>query len=252
MKTLSTLAVISAILFAAVQYAMGSTITFKEKDGSTTSISNAEIVSIKDGSIVIEKDKKRRSFPLSSIASYSPTDSSSAGTEKSMPGEFSDYKATILDVKAPAKGVDKDGKTSVFELEYSISRTTPEIKKIKAPYIYLYVYLPASDDSGDREVIRFCYPDAAKPKAKGYDEASILEKIKGFDRKIWDEGERDHDLKKELKNMGNEVVKFDLKGVKSRKIIAYHLEIWGNEAIAAERDWKDFDSNIAKKWWEKY
>ncbi|HBC85611.1 MAG TPA: hypothetical protein DCZ94_01525 [Lentisphaeria bacterium] len=245
-------ALISAFVLVSVHNAGAGTITFKEKDGSTTSINNAEIVSIKDGTILIEKDKKRRSFPLSSIALYSPTDSSSAGGEKSIPGEFSDIKATIMEVKSPDKGVDKDGKTSVFELEYTMSRTTPEIKKIKAPYIYLYVLLPASDDSGEREVLRFCHPDAAKPKGKGYDEAAILEKIKGFDRKIWDEGEREHNLKKELKNMGNEVIKFELKSVKSRKIIAYHLEIWGNEAIVAERDWKDFDSNVAKKWWEKY
>ena len=79
-----------------------------------------------------------------------------------------------------------------------------------------------------------------------------MEKVNGFDRKIWDESERDHNLKRELKNMGNEEVKLELKSVKSRKIIAYHVDIWGNDAIVAEKDWKDFDSNVAKKWWEKY
>ena len=52
------------------------TISFKEKDGSVTTLANVEIISIKDGSIVIEKDKKRRAFSLSSISSFSPSDTS--------------------------------------------------------------------------------------------------------------------------------------------------------------------------------
>ncbi len=252
MKKLLLLSAISAFLLAAGYFTSAGTITFKEKDGATTTISNAEIVSIKDGTIIIEKDKKRRSFPLSSIAGYSQTDSSTAGADKSMPGEFSDYKVTIINIRAPDKGLDKDGKSTTVDIEYSVSRLNPEIKKIKAPYVYLYVLLPAANDTGDREVLRFCYPEAAKPKGKGYDETAILDKVNGFDRKIWDESERDHNLKRELKNMGDEVVKFELKGVKSRKLIAYHIEIWGDSAIVAERDWKDIDSNVGKKWWERY
>jgi len=263
MNTLYTLAIICVLSLAISQGAVASTITFKEKDGSTTTISNAEIISIKDGSIVIEKDKKRRSFPLSSIASYSQTDASSAGGDKSLPGEFSDYKVTIANVKAPDKGTERVAgsgsrnsaateKTATIEVEYSLTRLNPEIKKIKAPYVYIYVLVPPNNDSGEREVLRFCFPDAAKPKGKGYDEAAIKEKVNGFDRKIIDEGERDRNLKSELKNMGDEKVKFELKGVKSRKLLAYHIEVWGTDSIVAEKDWQDFDSNVSRKWWEKY
>ncbi len=262
MKRLSLTASISIFLSVAAYCTMAGTIAFKEKDGSTTTLSNAEIVAIRDGTIIIEKDKKRRSFPLSSIASYSPTDTSSAASDKSLPGEFSDYKITIMDVKAP----DKDkmsgtstknssvagDKTATVEIEYSLTRLNPEIKKIKAPYVYIYLLLPPASDSGEREVVRYCFPDAAKPKGKGYDEAAIKEKVNGFDRKIIDESEREKDLKTELKNMGDEKVKFELKSIKNRKLIAYHIEVWGTDSIVATKDWQDFDSKVSKNWWEKY
>lgn len=228
------------------------TISFKEKDGSLTTLANVDIVSIKDGIIIVEKDKKRRSYSLSSIASFSPSDTSSAGVEKSMPGEFSDYKITISELKAPEKGADKDGKSSSFEFSYTISRTNPEISRIKVPYVYLFILVPHSVDSGEWEVLKFSYPSKAKTKGKGYDEAAILEEVKGFDRPIRDEAEHNRNLSKDLKSFGDETVKFDLKGVKSRKLLAYHIEIWGNDAIVAEKDWKDFDTKVGKKWWQRY
>ncbi|HCE42168.1 MAG TPA: hypothetical protein DET40_01300 [Lentisphaeria bacterium] len=261
MKTLSMIALISVLSFAVSQWSTASTITFKEKDGSTTTITNAEIVAIKDGSVVIEKDKKRRSFPLSSIATYSQTDATSGGTDKSLPGEFSDYKITIMDVKSPdkdrisgtsSKTSSASEKSAAVEIEYNLTRLNPEIKRIKAPYVYIYLLLPPSNDSGEREVVRYCFPDAAKPKGKGYDEAAIKEKVNGFDRRIIDEGEREQNLRTELKNMGSEKVKFDLKGIRGRRLIAYHIEVWGTDSIVAEKDWQDFDSNVSKKWWERY
>ncbi|MFA6568743.1 MAG: hypothetical protein WCS96_11070 [Victivallales bacterium] len=228
------------------------TISFKEKDGSVTTLANVDIVSIKDGTVIIEKDKKRRPYPLSSISSFSPSDTSSAGGERSIPGEFSNYKVTISEVKAPAKGADKDGKSTKFEFSYTVARTNPEISRIKIPYVYLYILVPPNSDSGEWEVLAYSYPNKAKPKGKGYDEAAILETVKKFDRPIRDETEHNRSIGNELKSFGDETVKFDLKGVKSRKLLAYHIEIWGNDSIVAEKDWKDFDAKVGAKWWQRY
>lgn len=225
------------------------TISFKEKDGSLTTLTNVDVVSVKEGIIVIEKDKKRRSYPIASVYSFSPSDTSSAGG--SIPGEFSDYKVTISEVKSPVKGSDKD-KTATFEINYSIARTNPEISRIKVPYVYLYLLVPPSGDTEEWEVLSYSYPSKAKLKSKGYDEAAILEAVNKFDRPIRDETDHHYDLNKSLKSFGGENVKFDLKSLKNRKIIAYHIEIWGNNSIVAEKNDKEFDAKVGDKWWHRY
>jgi hypothetical protein len=47
-------------------------ITFKEKDGSTTSISDVQVISVKDGMVVIEKNGRKRSFSLNQVSSFTP------------------------------------------------------------------------------------------------------------------------------------------------------------------------------------
>ena len=252
MKYKALLSILFVFSLALLIQVNAGTISFKEKDGSVTTLANVDIVSIKDGTIVVEKDKKRRAFSLSSISSFSPSDTSSAGVERSIPGEFSDYKIGLLEVKAPAKGADRDGKSASLEISYTLSRTSPEIPRIKIPYVYLYILVPASSDSGEWEVLSFSYPTKAKPKGKGYDEAAILEVVKKFDRPIRDETEHGRSLNIDLKHFGDETVKFDLKGVKSRKLLAYHVEIWGNDSIVAQKDWKDFDTKVGDKWWQRY
>ncbi len=253
MKSRLLLSILFSFSMTLLNQVNAGTISFKEKDGSVTTLANVDIVSIKDGYIVIEKDKKRRSFALGSIASFSPSDTSSAGG--SIPGEFSDYTIGTLDVKAPTKGTDKDGKSSSFEISYSVIRTNSAINRIKTPYVYLYVLVPPSNDSGEREILSFSYPSKAKPKGKGYDEAAIIEVVNKFDRPIRDETDYDRTHRTNLKSFGDETVKFDLKGVKSRRILAYHVEIWGNDSIVAKKDWEDdFSTNIRAKdkWWQKY
>ena len=245
--------VLSSILFALsltllLQVNAG-TISFKEKDGSLTTLANVEVISVKEGIIVIEKDKKRRSYPIASVYSFSPSDTASSGG--SIPGEFSDYKITIADVKLPKKISDKD-KSASFEISYSIARLNPEINRIKVPYVYLYILVPHSTDSGEWEVVSFSYPSKAKPKGKGYDDNAIREVVKGFDRPTRDETDHSRHSKIDLKSFGDEQVKFDLKSLKNRKIHAYHIEIWGNDTIAGEKNWKDFDTRAGDKWWIRY
>ncbi|MCX6983320.1 MAG: hypothetical protein NT118_01025 [Lentisphaerae bacterium] len=250
MKSKALLSILfSFSLFFLLQLNAG-TISFKEKDGKETTLANVEIVSIKDGFIVIEKDKKRRDYPLNSISSFSPSDTSSSGG--SIPGEFSDYKVLISDVKAPLKGVDKNGKSLSVEISYTVTRTNSAISRIKTPYVYLYVLVPEGNDSGEREILSFSHPSKAKPKGKGYDEAAILEVVNNFNRPTRDETERGRDFKTDFKNFGDETVTFELKSVKARKLLAYHVEIWGDTSIVAEKNWKDIDTKVGEKWWQRY
>ncbi|MFA6291310.1 MAG: hypothetical protein WC637_05975 [Victivallales bacterium] len=228
------------------------TISFKEKDGSITTLTNVTVISVKEGTIIIEKDKKRRSYSVANLHSFSPSDTSSAASDRSMPGDFSDYKITILDVKIPPKSSGKDGKSQVLEINYNLSRTSSEIPRIKVPYVYLYVLVPHGTDSGEWEVLSFAYPSKAKPKGKGYDESAILEEVKGFDRPIRNEDEHNRGMNIDLRHFGTEQVKFDLKTLKSRKLLAYYIEIWGNDSIVAQKDWKDIDTRVGEKWWLRY
>ena len=163
-------ALFTAILSAAIVTHSG-TIAFK--DGAT--LSEVEIVSIKDGEIKIRKDKKERTFKLNTISSFYSADTGSDSGE--IPGDFADYKITIDDVKMPNKGEDTKGKDEKCVVSYIITRTDSKKDKIKVPYFYLYVLSsPAPDDSdGERGRYSYYYPDNAKPKgkSKGYDEAAI-------------------------------------------------------------------------------
>lgn len=219
------------------------TITFK--DG--TRISEAEIVSIKDGKIVIRKDKKERTFDLKNIESFYGTDLGDSGS--SIPGEFADYKVNISEIKMPERGQDSKGKTEVCEIKYTISRTAGDSYRIKVPYFYLYVLTRSGDGDGDRDIYRYYRPDSAKIKGKTYDEAAILKKVNGFDRKTINLQEAH--ANNSLKNMGDREIKFELNGIDKRQIIAYRLEVWGNSERIAEKTWKAMDFKVSDRWWER-
>jgi hypothetical protein len=239
-------ALFTAILSAAIVTHSG-TIAFK--DGAT--LSEVEIVSIKDGEIKIRKDKKERTFKLNTISSFYSADTGSDSGE--IPGDFADYKITIDDVKMPNKGEDTKGKDEKCVVSYIITRTDSKKDKIKVPYFYLYVLSsPAPDDSdGERGRYSYYYPDNAKPKgkSKGYDEAAINQKVKSFDRRIVDYS--DIAAGRTVKNLGDREIKFELDKIGKRTIIAYHLEVWGNDAKVTEKDWKHSDHKIADRWWER-
>ncbi len=241
MKTLLTVFVSSFTLFFTLY---SGTITFK--DG--TRISEAEIVSIKDGRVVVKKDKKERTFELKSIESFYETDL--ADGSNAIPGKFSDYKVSVVDVKMPSRGKNKDGEKESCEIKYLITKTDAQKNKIKFPYFYLYVLSTPDKEDGERKVYSYYYPDDAKVKSKGgYDEAAIMKKVLGFDRRIVDYEEAQ--ARSSMKNMGDRDIKIELDGINNRKIIAYHLEVWGNEKKVAEKVWKDIDHKIGDHWWER-
>ncbi len=244
---------LAAIIFVAcfcASFARAGTIAFK--DG--TVLSDAEIVSISEDSIVIMKDKTKRSFPLKSLKSYSQTDLSSKIASEEFPDEFCDYSVSILDVKMPKSGENKDGQTEQCEMSYSISKHPDKAKKLKMPYFYLYVLTGRDNEAENRKIYRFCYPDQAKPKGSNYDLAATMEKVSGFDRPIWGEEDQAFMHRQEL---GGKKVKFDLKKIGERRILAYRIEVWGSKDIVAEKSETVQhlgleQIKVASKWWERY
>jgi len=231
-----------AVFLAGAVSASAGTIFFK--DGS--SLSGVTIVSISDGKMIVEKSKTRKSYPLKSIKAYYGTD---VATDGGAPDKYAEYKVSVLDLKIPKKGVDAKGKTAVVELQYSIHKEGKE-KAIKVPYAYLYILTRGKDEFSGRKVHFYYLPKKSKPKGKGYDEAAILEKVLDFGRQTWSS-----DRKNIKGGLNGRTAKFPLKGVGDKKILAWHLEIWGGkEKVVDKSGVGDFDlkgAKVGKEWWKR-
>ena len=265
--------VLVALILSAFPVLSG-TIIFK--DG--TVLTDVEIVGINDGMIVIEKDKTKKDYPLKNIKTFSKSDLSIA--DSAIPDDSLDYKITIVNVDMPEAGKNKSanipetgksnksnkidtgntsknkgGEQKNCEITYSISKIpdkNSKSKKIKIPYFYLYVLTSKKNDEEGRKVYRFCYPDKAKPKGKNYDLATIMEKVKSFDRPDLEEEEITLETKV---NLAGRTVTFNLGTIGERKVLAYHVEAWGKTDIAAEKTQNVLanvnPSSVEDKWWQK-
>ncbi len=250
MKRLKIMLLAGSAMLAFASAGFAGTVVFK--DGS--SISDAEIVSINDGAIIIQKDNKKKRYPLDSIASYSKTNTSATGEQTE---DLAPYKVSIIDIKVPKTGEDKEGNTEEFVISYSISKEKSESKRIKVPYFYLYVLISGDNETDERKILRFLWPDKAKPKGGGYDVPAIMERVQAFDRMTWGDDEDTPSLDNKI--TGREV-SFPLKKVGKRHILAYHLEIWGNTEKIAEKSEVMTQVNlnlsgnlkVGKNWWERY
>lgn len=230
-------------VFLVSQTIFAGTLIFK--DG--TKLSGIEIVSINDGEIIIEKDKAKRTYSIKKIKSYYGTDLDDSSDE--IPGEFSDYSVKILDVKIPNEGVDSKKKAEDAEIEYSIQKKGKS-PRIKVPYFYLYIITPGKNEVSGRQVHRYFYPKQAKPKGKDYDEAAIMAELNDFGRPNWNTHYRN--IKGKLQ--GNKIT-FSLKGIGKRKILAWHLEVWGNDSKIVDKTenmMHFFGSKVHKNWWKRY
>jgi len=241
------------ILYACLAAAfscMGGTILCK--DGSK--ITNIKIISIREGGIVIEKDGGKRTSPLSKIDEYFDSDIKVEGSADDVMG-YSDYTVSISDIKMPKDGKDKDGDTNNCEIIFQVIRKgDSKSNKIRAPYFYLYILVHGNNEYGNREVLRFTHPKEAKVSSKKYDKAAIMSILDSFKRpNMWIGPHSGYsDGPKALtKGAGEVKIELPLKSVKNRKILSYHLEVWGNDSIACEKDWSDFGIK-AGKWWERY
>lgn len=220
---------------------MAGTLMFK--DGY--SLSKVKIISISNGRITIEKDKGRKFYRLNSIKSYYSTDVNLSNT--SDPNDYAKYKVTVFNIKAPEKGLNSKKKPTEFTFGYNISRSKSSSKKIRAPYFYLYILTRGKDEYSHRRIYKYYKPKMAKPKGKGYDEAAILAKVNDFKRPIW------HADRKNLHGgITGRQVKFSLKGVKNRKVLAWRLEVWGDSGLVYQKDEVQYqDLKVGKKWWSR-
>ncbi|MBN1863552.1 MAG: hypothetical protein JW808_01490 [Victivallales bacterium] len=234
-----------AICVFALQFICAYPGTIIFHDGTT--ISDVDIVSISDGQVVIEKDKARRSYPLGKIKSYYGTDLPESVGD--VMGEYAEYGISVLDIKAPDKGVDSKNKTAEIEVEYSISRKDSN-PKIKVPYFYLYVLTPGKDEVSGRQVHTYTYPKQAKGGKKGYDEVAIMKDLADFGRPVWHAAE--HNLKGKI---SGRKISFSLKGIGKRDILAWHIEVWGNKDKIYEKTEKvmhlDRRAAIGENWWKR-
>lgn len=235
---------------------LGGTLIFK--DG--TSISDVTIVSINEGNVVVEKDKATKKYSLSQIKSFYQTNI--RGGDSAPEGEFADYDINISDVKMPATGIikvaDKE-KTAKCEVNFAIKRKGEysDAKKVRAPYFHLYVLTYADKEYGGRTIYRYSYPAKEfKVKGKTYDKASVMEILPSFDRPAVFFEQSTSLASGTGKNFGkgfnDRTADFELKDIKHRKILAYYLEIWGDNDIVATKSWSLDGVKPGDHWWEKY
>lgn len=252
--------VILALLMFFVASLRGGTLIYRtKKDGDEKTLSKVKLISIDKDLVTIEQGKGKKTIPLKWMVKYYDSDIATGGEQ--FEDETSDYTISISKIDMPRDGVKstkKNGrqtnKNDWCEVEYSITRTPKEgqSKSTKMPYFYLFVLTTGSNEYGSRPEFQYYYPAMAKISSKTYDEAKIMEKISSLDRPLiyWNE---QNDMRTSSSgHIGERVAKFELKGVKDRKIIAYHLIIWGKKEVIAEKDWKEMTANVGDRWWKKY
>ena len=213
------------------------------KDG--TKLSDVKIISISEGEIVLEKSKTRKTYSLRQFKAYYDADIKTG--DESSPDKYIDYKVNIINTKVPKRGINSKKKTENFEIQYTISKKSGTGKKLKVPFFYLYILTTGKDDNGARKIYDYYSPSKAKPKGKGYDVASILAKVLDFGRP---EINLEH-TKARNKLMGK-TVKISLKSIGDRKILAWHLEVWGNTKKIYEKTGVEYpEAGIGKHWWKR-
>lgn len=226
-------------------------------------LAKVKIISISRGTITLKHGKGIRTIPLSYLSAYYNTDIDS--------GDFADntcdYTVSLRDVKMPETGYTykkikrskkKTKKVSNFEIEFSVNKKIEKgkSKSIRMPYFYLYVLTTGSKSYGKRPVLSFYYPDEAKVKSKTYDEAKIIEAVTSMNRPRIYHGGRSHfggKVGKLTSASGYRPAVIPMKGIKTQRIIAYHLEIWGKDKMIAEKNWTENSRyRVGKNWWKRY
>ena len=237
------------------------TISYKPNSSSEPQkLTKVKILSISRGVMLVERDGAKRSISLSQLVEYS--DSDMVGGD-SFDDNSAEYTVTLIKVDMPKTGVVKTSArqtaapVAVCEIEYTINRKSGEgkdINRIKAPYFYLYVLTEGSDEYNNHHTFRFFYPSEAKPGSDSFDEARIMTAVESLKRPVinFDNINSLSTSKKSAMSLGDREVKIKLDKIKERKIVAYHLEVWGKSERIAEKDWNEPGYAKDKKWWLKY
>jgi len=237
------------------------TITYKPNSSSEPQkLTKVKIISIIKGVMTIERDGAKRSINLNQLVDYSDSDITGGD---SFDDNSADYSVTLVKVDMPKSGVIKTGAkqsspaVADCEIEYTINRKSDggkDIDRIKAPYFYLYVMIEGNDEYNNHNTLRFCYPAEAKPGSDTYDESRILTAVQSLKRHTinLENVSALSTAKKGGMGFGDREVKIKLTKVGDRKIVAYHLEVWGKSEKIAEKDWNEPGYAKDKKWWLKY
>ena len=241
MKYLASSLLVLVLSFISISLSAG-TIFFR--DGSK--LSDVKIISIADGEIVLEKSSIRKSYSLRLFKAYYDADIKT-GSDSS-PDKYIDYKVSVFSIKMPKKGFSSSGKPQFAEIQYGISKKPGKATKLKVPYFYLYVLAERKYDDENRKMYSFYFPSAAEPKSNSYDVASILSQVMDYGRheiNIKQAGARD-------KLMG-QTVRLALRSIGDRKVLAWHLEIWGNSDKVYEKSViEEPTAGVGEHWWKRY
>lgn len=233
-----------------------------EAKGKRHTLSKVKIVSIDKTLITIKHDGGIRTIPLSYIVNYYDTDIDTSN--------FADttarYEITIQEIKMPGSGYayvrnkktkKKSKKTSNCEIKFSINKKLKDAKSknIRMPYFYLFVLTTSSEAFGSLPVYSYYYPKSAKIRSKTYDEAKIIEAVRSMKRPYLYHDGKSH-LGKSIGKLdsagGFPPILIPLKKIKNKKIIAYHLEIWGKDRIIGTKNWHNMKYTVGKRWWKRY
>ncbi len=226
-------------------------------------LTKVKLVSICKGKVVIEKDGGKRTIPLRRLREYYDKDIK-GGDTADFDDNTANYTVQITSKPVvPRTGYKKDKKnhrrriSSSIKFAYTIIKQDKVHKtdRIRQPYFYLYIYISGADEYHNSNIRCFYSPKAAKIKCDGYNRAEIISAVKSFKRTIIhlnDEYTRRYMINthRKIGAIGGEYqVEFTLKGIKSRRILAYHLEVWGKDDIVASDHWEETGIGLDKNWW---
>jgi len=249
-KTILGLFLLSGMLFVMPGHA--ATIIYKAADGKQRIISKVKLQAINGNLIALQIDKGIRYIARNALLKYYSEDiSTTSGFEDGS----SDYEVVLGPWNVPQCGITGSQKkkgTAVATFEYSISRKGEGNGNVRVPYFYLFVLTTGNADYGSRKMYIYSYPEKeAKLSSKnGYNEAKMLEKALSADRPYI------HNRSGSASGISgaklNREATFKLTGIENRKILAWHLVVWGKEDILQERDFQEIGESISKHWWLHY
>lgn len=230
--------------------------------GEQHTLAKVKIISIAKKTVTIKHGKGIRTIPLSYLIGYYDTNISTG----SFADDTSDYIVSIRDIKMPKTGYTytkvkkkkkKTKKVSNFEISFAVNKKPAkgQSKVIRMPYFYLFVMTTSSKSYGQRPVYTYYYPEEAKVKSTTYDEAKIIEAVNSMDRpRIYPGGRTSFGkISKLASTSGYRPVLISMKGIKTQRIIAYHLEVWGKNKMITQKNWcESISHKVGKNWWKRY
>lgn len=224
-------------------------------------LGDVKIVSIAKKTITIEKDGGIRTIPLSYLISYYDTDIDGNTYEDNT----CDYTVSLKEVEMPETGYEyknvkkskkKTKKISECEITFSIVKKPEkgESNTIRMPYFFLYVLTTGTEQYGRRPVYTYYYPKEAKITTRVYDEAKIIEAVNSMKRPRihHTDSHVQGSVNKQLSVGKYKPITISMRGVGTKKIIAYHIEVWGKSKMIGEKNWKNSSYKVGKDWWKRY